>query len=109
MVDLFLLRIRLSVALADALGDDAGITLGVASVLAVLALHACGILEEVPTECAAHDVVELVLNELVPVHLVDFFLPLTDSALSAKTNINLSSVFVCLDKVYLELDLAGRL
>ena len=109
MVDLLLLRIRLSVAFADALGDDAGITLGVASVLAVLALHACGILEEIAAECTPHDVVELVLDELVAVHLVNLFLTLPDGAFSAETKINLSSVLVRLDKAHLELNLARRL
>jgi phosphatidylglycerophosphatase A len=85
VVDLLLVRIRLSIALADTLGDNSRITLGVASVLAVLALHASRVLEELPTERTTHDVVELVLDELVAVHFVHLFLSLADGTLSSKT------------------------
>ncbi len=82
MVDLLLVRIRLGIALANALGDDTRITLCVASVLAVLALHAGRVLEEVAAKGASHNVVELVLDELMAVHLVDLLLALADGTLS---------------------------
>jgi len=40
VVDLLLIRIRLSVALANTFGDHTRVTFGVAGVLAILALHA---------------------------------------------------------------------
>ena len=84
VVDLFLVRISLGITLADTLGDNAGVALGVASVLAVLALHTSGILEEVGAERTAHDVVELLLDKLVSVHLVDFLLALADGTLATQ-------------------------
>lgn len=105
MVDLLLLGVGLSVTLADTFGDDAGITLGVASVLAVLTLHTGRVLEEVAAQRTSHDVVELVLDELVAVHLVDLLLALTDSALSAKTEVYLPAVLVRLHEAQLQVDL----
>jgi hypothetical protein len=54
-----------------------------ASVLAVLALHPGRILEELATQCAPHDLVKLVLHELVSEFLVNLFFLLPDRALSA--------------------------
>ena len=59
VVDLLFLGVGLCVGLADALGYNISVTFRVASVLAVLALHARRVLEEVGTEGATHDVVEL--------------------------------------------------
>ena len=109
VVNLLLVRIRLGVALADALGHNARITLGVASVLAILALHAGRVLEEIAAEGAAHDVVKLVLDELVSVHLVHLLFPLTDGAFSAETHIDGASVLVMFDEAHLKLDLTGGL
>ena len=109
VVDLLFVRIGLSVALADTFCDHAGIALGVASVLAVLALHACRVLEEIPAKCAAHNVVELVLDEFVAVHFVNFLLALTNGTLSTKTEINGAAVSVGLDEAHLQLDLPCRL
>lgn len=109
MVDLFLVRIGFGVALTDALGNDALVALGVASVFAVLALHAGRVFEEIAAESTAHDVVELMLDKLVAVHLVDFLLALADGALSTETDVDGSSIFVLLDKVHLELDLSHGL
>lgn len=47
VIDLFLVRISLGITLADTLGNNAGVALGVASVLAILALHTSGVLEEI--------------------------------------------------------------
>jgi hypothetical protein len=108
VVDLLFVRIGFRIALADTLGDDASITLGVTGILAVFALHTGRILEEISAKRTAHDVVELVLNKLVAVHLVDLFLALSNSALSSQTKIHLPlSVF--LDEAELELDLSSRL
>lgn len=76
---------RIGVALRDTLGDDLLVALGVASVLAVLALHAGALEEELATERAEHDRVELLLHKLVPVLLVDRVLALADGALTAET------------------------
>ena len=88
MVDLLFLRVRLSVTLADTFGDNAGVTLGVASVLAVLALHTGRVLEEISAERTAHDIVELLRYEFVSLFLVDFFLSLTNRTLPIQTNID---------------------
>lgn len=108
VIDLFFVRIGFGVALADTLGDDARIALVVASILAVFALHASRIFEEISAKRTAHDVVELVLDKLVAVHLVDLFFALSNSALSSQTKIHLPlSVFF--DEAELELDLSSRL
>ena len=61
------------------------------------ALHASGIFQKLATKRAAHDVVELLLNELVPILLVDFLLLLTNSTLTTKSKIEILLVFVLLD------------
>lgn len=53
-----------------------------AGILAVLALHARALEEELAAKRAEDDGVELFLNELVSVLLVDLFLALPDGALS---------------------------
>lgn len=85
VVDLLLLRVRLSIRLADTLGDNARVALCVAGVLAILALHTCRVFEKVTAERAAHDVVELALHKLVSVDIVDFLLALTNGTLSTET------------------------
>ena len=47
MVDLFLVRIRFCVRLADTFGNNICVALRVASVLAILALHTGGVFQEV--------------------------------------------------------------
>lgn len=101
VVDFLLVRIRLGVGLADALGDHARVAFSVACVLAVFALHAGRVFEEVATQGTAHNVVELVLHKLVSEHLVDLFLSLTDGALAPETEIHGSSILVRLVKVEL--------
>lgn len=54
-------------------------------IFAVRTLHAGGIFEELSTESAAHNVVKLLLDELVTVLLDHFFLALTNSSLSTET------------------------
>lgn len=106
VVDLLFVRVRLRVRLADTLCDDALVAFRVASVLAVLALHPSRVFEEIAAQGAAHNVVELVLDELVPVHLVDLLLPLTNSALTTKTDVDWSAILVHLVEIHLEVDRA---
>lgn len=107
VVDLLLVGIRLGIALADTLGDDAGVALGVAGILAVLALHASRVLEEVAAEGAPHDVVELMLDKLVAIHLVDLFLALADRALPIQAEIDRASFLLLLHKAESEANLTG--
>ena len=65
-----------------------------ASVLAIGALVACGIFEEVPAEGTAHDIVKLLLYELVPVHLMDLFFACANGAFAPKTKIQRPLVIV---------------
>jgi len=92
MVQLLFLRIGLCVRLAYTLGDHTFVTLLVASVLAILTLHACRIFEEVSTQSAPHNVIKLLQYEFVAVHLVDFFFTLPYSTLTVQTNIERSSI-----------------
>lgn len=87
VIDLLLVRIRLCVGFADTLRDNTAVALSVTSVLAVLALHTCRILEKIAAECTTHDVVELLRNELVAIHLVNLFLPLSNGTFSVQTSI----------------------
>lgn len=59
MIQFFFIRISLCVRLANTLCDDSGVAFLVASVLAIFALHASRIFEEVATESTAHNVVKL--------------------------------------------------
>jgi hypothetical protein len=68
-----------------------------ASKLAVGALHARSVLEKFPAEGTAHDVVELLLDELVAILLVDFILLLPDSTLTSEAEIEWLLVAVLLD------------
>lgn len=87
VVDLLLVGIGLIVCLADTLGDNLGIAFAMASILAVRALHTCGVLEEISTQRTAHDVVELLGDKLVALLFVDLFLLLADGTLSVETNV----------------------
>lgn len=104
MVDLLLVGVRLRITLANTLRNDARVALRVAGVLAVLALHPGGVLEELATERAAHNVVELLLDELVAVHLVDVLLALADGSLSPQPEVDGPAVLVRLDEAQGQLD-----
>jgi hypothetical protein len=108
VVDLLLVRVGFGIRFANALRNHTLVALGVACVFAVFALHAGRVLEEITAERAAHDVVELLLDKLVPVHLVHFFFALTHGTLTTKTQIDLSSVLVHLVEVQLKMNLAAR-
>lgn len=73
------------VALGDALGDDLAEAVLVAGVLAVLALHARSLEQELAAEGAEDDGVELLGDEFVTVLLVDRLLALADGALTTET------------------------
>jgi phosphatidylglycerophosphatase A len=97
VVDLALVRIGLVIRLRNALGNDFPVAAFVASKLAVGALHASRILEQLSTQSAAHDVVELLLDEFVAILLVDFFLSLTNGSLAAESLIERLLSLVLLD------------
>lgn len=90
VIELRFVWIALCVGLADALGDHLWIALFVTHIFAVCALKANGIFEQLPTEGAAHDVVELLRNKLVTVQLVDIFLSLADGTFAIQTGIEWS-------------------
>jgi hypothetical protein len=87
VVDLLLVGIGLVVRLADTFGDNLLVALAVAGILAVRALHARSVLEELSAQRTAHDVVELLGDELVALLLVNLFLLLTHGTLAVETNV----------------------
>lgn len=92
MIDLFFVGVGLVVGFADTLGDDLLVTFSVTSILAVSTLHTGRILQEVAAKSTAHDVVELLRNELVSLLLVDFFLLLSDGSLTVQSNVEWTAV-----------------
>ena len=84
VINLLFIRIGFGVGLADTLGDDLWIAILVARVLAVRALHAWSILEQIATVCTTHDVVKGLQCKLVAILLDDVFFLLTDSTLSTQ-------------------------
>ena len=67
MIDLLLIGIRFSIRLANTFGHDLWIALLMASILAIFALHAGGVLEKISAQSTTHDVVELLYNEFVAI------------------------------------------
>lgn len=67
-----------------------------ACIFAICALHSSRILQKVSTKSAAHDVVELLKQELVTIKFVDLFLALPDGTLSIEAYIEHFSVFALL-------------
>ena len=86
------LLVRIVVGFADTLGDNLGVTLAVAGVLAIRTLHAGCILEEFSTQCTAHNVVKLLGDELVALLLVNLLLLLANGTLAIKTNVEGTAV-----------------
>lgn len=109
MVDLFFLGVCLRVALADAFGNYTLVAFRVTRILAVLTLHAGGVFEKIAAESTSHDVVELLLDKFVAIHFVDLFFALTNSTLSAETDVDGALVTVLLVETHLQLNLAGGL
>jgi hypothetical protein len=97
VVDLGLVRIRLGIGLSNALGDDFSVALLMAREFTVGALHTSGVFEQFSAQSTAHDVVKLLLDELVAILLVNFFLLLSDCALSTQTEIKRLLVLIVLD------------
>ncbi len=93
VVESFFVRICFCVGFADALGDDLMIAFLMACVLAIRTLHASRVLEEISAQGASHDIVELLLNELVSILLVHFFLSLANGTLAIETDVKWSSIF----------------
>lgn len=93
MIDFLLVWIGFVVRFANTFGDDFRVTFLVTRVLAICTLHACSILQEIPTESAAHNVIELLCNEFMSLLLVDLFLLLTNSTLPIETDIKWPSIF----------------
>ena len=93
MIELLLIRIGFRIRLADAFGDDLRVTLFMARVFTILALHTSGVFKELPAKSTTHDVVELLKHELMAVKFMDFFLALADGAFTVKTDVEGSSVF----------------
>lgn len=99
MVQLCLVRICFCVRLRDTFRHHVWVTLFVASVFAVRALHASSILEELATKRTTHDVVELLLHEFVAVLLDNVLLSLANGTLSSERSIEgllVSCVFHCI-------------
>jgi hypothetical protein len=92
VIDLLLVRIGLIVRLADTLGDNLGVAFAVAGVFAVRTLHSGRVFEEVSTQRTAHDVVELLSDELVALFLVDLLLLLPHGTLSIETDVEWSTI-----------------
>lgn len=93
MINFLLVGISLVVGFADTFRDHFGITLPMASVLAILTLHTGSIFQEIATKSTAHDVVELLRDKLVALLFVNLFLSLADGTLSVKTDIEGSTIF----------------
>lgn len=97
MVEFRLIRIGFGVRLCDALGDHFAIALFMACVLAVRALHSSRIFQEISAQSTPHDVIELLLDKLMPILFVNFLSPLSNGAFSVQTDIEGSTVFALFD------------
>lgn len=82
MVDFLLVRVGFVICLTDTLGDNLRVAFFVASVLAIRALHTRSIFKEFSTQRTAHDVVELLCDELVALLLVNIVFLLTHGTLT---------------------------
>jgi len=90
VVKLLFFWVGFCVGLRDALCDHLLIALLVAGIFAVGTLHAGRILEKLSAKRATHDVVKLLLHELVAIHLVNFFFLCTDGAFSPESQVQRS-------------------
>jgi hypothetical protein len=95
MVNLGLVGVGFGVGLCDALGDDFAVTSFVASEFAVGALHASSVFEQFSAKSTSHDVVELLLDELVAVLLMYLFLLLSDGTLTTESEVECCLVLAC--------------
>jgi hypothetical protein len=97
VVEFRLIRIGFGVRLCDALGDHFAIALFMARVLAVRALHSSRVLQEISAQSAPHNVIELLLDKLMPVLFMDFLSPLSNGTFPVQTDVEGSSVFALFD------------
>lgn len=82
MIEPRFVRITFVIWPTDALGNHGSVALLMAQVLAVRALIAQSVLEQLSAESAAHNVVELLSYKFVTVEFVDVFFALPDRALT---------------------------
>jgi hypothetical protein len=82
MIDLGFIRICFCCRLCDAFCNDFPVASLMTRKFTVGTLHTSSIFEKFSAKCTTHDVVELLLNKLVAILLVDFFLLLTNSTLT---------------------------
>ena len=97
MIDLLFVWVGFVICFANAFCDDLRVAFSVTSVLTVCTLHTSGILEKFSAKSAAHNVIELLLDKLVALLFMDFFLLLADGALSIQAYIewpSTSSLFL---------------
>ena len=87
VVQLGLVGIGLGVGLGYTFRDYLAVALLVACVLAVSALHTSSIFEEVSTICTSHDVIKLLLHELVTILLVNLFFALSYRSFATQSNV----------------------
>ena len=109
MIDFLLIRISLGVGFANTFCNNTGIAFGVTSVFAVFALHTSRVFEKFATQSATHDVVKLLRDEFVTVHLMDSFFSLTNGTFSVETEIERSPVLDLFDKAEGKVYLSGGL
>ena len=70
-------------------------------ILTILTLHTSRILQKVSTKSTSHDIVELLQDEFVPEHFMNFFFALTYGTFTVQANVERSSV--CYLFYYVEL------
>ena len=104
MVDLLFVRIGLGIRLADTFRHNFLITALVTCILAVGALHASSVLQEIAAESTSHNVVEHLHRKLVAVLFDDIFLLLPDGAFTAKTDIEAFPLLDVLDEAERQLN-----
>lgn len=109
VVDLLFVGISFVVGFADTLGHYLWIAFCVTGIFAIRALHTSRVLEQVTAKSASHNVVELLLDELVALPLMYLLFLLTNSTLSVETQVKWSSLTGLLLKVHGQVNPACRL
>lgn len=87
MIQFRLVGICLCVRLCDTFRHHLRIALFMTGVLAVGALHPCGVFQKFTAKRATHNVVELLLDKLVTILFDHLFFALANGTLSAKPSI----------------------
>jgi hypothetical protein len=93
VVKLLLFRICFRIRLAYTLGNNLLIAFSMAGIFAIRTLHSGSVFQEIPTERTTHNVVELLSDDFVPIHLMDLFFALTDGPLTVESDIKRLSIF----------------